>query len=244
MAGIGRLRKAKIGRKCQLNLISFVSLKFSMAFNYLHLDQTPYEEALRLQEQLFGEALNSKLEDRWAVQTLIMLQHEPVYTLGKSGDPSNLIVPVEDTGATFYRTNRGGDITYHGPGQLVGYPIFDLYSLNMGVRQFVETLEDCIIDCLADYGLKGKRIAGASGVWLDSGGEERKICALGIKISRGVSMHGFAFNINTDLTYFNHIIPCGITDKSVTSLAKEMGEEIDFWEVENNLLGHFIKRFG
>lgn len=175
---------------------------------------------------------------------LVFLQHHPVYTLGKSGDINNLIVPVEKCGAEFHKTNRGGDITFHGPGQLVGYPIFDLETFHMGVRDYVETIEDCIMELCLGYGVKTSRIEGASGVWVDArGSDPRKICALGIKISKGISMHGFAFNINTDLSYFDNIVPCGINDKGVTSLARETGLDLKVDEVVPRLLDVFRNRF-
>lgn len=215
-----------------------------MSFSVLTIDTATYEEGLLLQENLFNAQLEKKANQKPTSNTLILLQHSPVYTLGKSGDLANLKVPIEETGAEFHKTNRGGDITYHGPGQITGYPIFDLNQLSLGVRQYVESLEQCVIDCIADYGLKGGRVDGASGVWLDIGTEkERKICAVGIKISRGISMHGFAFNINTDLSYFENIIPCGIEDKGVTSLQKELGKKMDLKEVEKKLTSYFEKYF-
>lgn len=215
-----------------------------MAFNSIILDKTHYEDALKFQEALFQTALQRKAEGKKAVNQLIFLEHFPVYTLGKSGEVKNLRIPIEETDADFYRTNRGGDITYHGPGQLTGYPIFNLNDLNMGVRQYVDTIEECIIQCIAEYGLKGERSAGASGVWLDVGKpNERKICAIGIKVSRGITMHGFAFNINTDLSYFENIIPCGIEDKGVTSLSHELKKSISFKEVSNILNQKFALHF-
>ena len=164
------------------------------------MDRTDYADALELQESLFQKQLDNKAAEEPTTNTLIFLQHEPVYTLGKSGDINNLKRPIEEIDAAYFKTNRGGDITYHGPGQLTGYPIFDLSSFDMGVRSYVETIEQCVIDCIAEYGLEGQRLDSASGVWLDADKENaRKICAVGIKISRGISMHGFAFNINTDL---------------------------------------------
>ena len=215
-----------------------------MNFDFLSLGRTSYQDGLLLQENLFNAQLEHLEANEPTSNTLIFLQHDPVYTLGKSGDLNNLKVPIEETDAEFFKTNRGGDITYHGPGQLTGYPIFDLNSFNIGVREYVEILEQCIIDCIAEYGLEGKRIDGASGVWLDAGtSTERKICAVGIKVSRGVCMHGFAFNINTDLSYFENIIPCGLEDKGVTSLAKELGKKQDFVEVEKRLLKQFEQKF-
>lgn len=215
-----------------------------MNFSLLHLEPTSYLDGLMLQENLFNAQLEKKAKHEQPTNTLIFLEHTPVYTLGKSGDLSNLKKPIEETDAEFFKTNRGGDITYHGPGQLTGYPIFDLTQFDMGVRQYVETVEQCIIDCIAHYGLKGERVEKASGVWLGVGTEEeRKICAVGIKVSRGITMHGFAFNINTDLSYFENIIPCGIEDKGVTSLAKELGKKVDFKEVMSILEACFNQRF-
>jgi len=215
-----------------------------MSFNLLSLETTTYLDGLMIQENLFNAQLEKKAKENPTSNTLILLQHHPVYTLGKSGDLSNLKIPIEETDAEFYRTNRGGDITYHGPGQMTGYPIFDLTLLDIGVRQYVETLEQCIMDCIEKFGLQGERVEGASGVWLDVGTEnERKICAVGIKVSRGITMHGFAFNINTNLDYFDNIIPCGMDDKEVTSLEKELGRKLNFYEVEKNLVDCFTKRF-
>lgn len=213
-------------------------------FNIFHINHTPYQEALNFQQFWFDKQLEKKAAGEDTANTLILLQHTPVYTLGKSGDIKNLKVPIEDTDAEYFQTSRGGDITYHGPGQITGYPVFDLDNFKMGVRKYVETLEDCVIDCIAMYGLKGERIKEASGVWIDPKGKNpRKICAVGIKVSRMVTMHGFAFNVNTDLDYFNNIIPCGLDNMGVTSLAKELGKEMDIKEVEMNLAKCFLKRF-
>ena len=200
-----------------------------MSYTLITLDPTNYLDALSFQEIFFNAQLERKEKGEKTSNTLILLQHTPVYTLGKSGDINNLKVPVEETGAEFYQTKRGGDITFHGPGQLVAY---------------VTKLEQCVIDCIAEYGIKGERVEEASGVWLDAGKEnERKICAVGLKVSRGISMHGLAFNINTDLSYFDHIVPCGLDDKSVTSLEKELGKKMDFYEVQNKLITQFDKHF-
>jgi lipoyl(octanoyl) transferase len=212
--------------------------------NLIYINPTDYEDALNFQECLFQAQLERINKGENSKDYLIFLQHNPVYTLGKSGDESNLKVPIEKTDAQFYKTNRGGDITYHGPGQLTGYPIFNLEHFGIGVREYVELMEQCVIDCIANYGLKGERLDGASGVWLDTNGENpRKICAIGIKVSRGITMHGFAFNINTDLSYFENIIPCGIDDKGVTSLENELGKKMNFKAVEKVLLECFEKRF-
>lgn len=213
-------------------------------FNIIDLGISAYEEALHFQEALFQQKLDKKAKGESAPNQLIFTQHLPVYTLGKSGDPSNLRVPIEKTDAEFYQTSRGGDITFHGPGQLTIYPIFDLADFNMGVRQYVESLELAIIDCLKNYGLKGERMESASGVWLDIHGDNpRKICAIGIKVSRGICMHGLAFNINTDLSYFENIIPCGIADKGVSSVQKELNKKIPLEEVMENTITSFQKYF-
>ena len=215
-----------------------------MSFTLITLDPTNYLDALLFQETFFNAQLEKKDKGENTSNTLILLQHTPVYTLGKSGDINNLKVPIEETGAEFYQTKRGGDITFHGPGQLVVYPIFDTENFGISVREYVEKLEQCVIDCIAEYGLKGERITEASGVWLDAETENaRKICAVGLKVSRGISMHGLAFNINTDLSYFDHIVPCGLDDKSVTSLEKELGKKMDFYEVQGKLIAQFEKHF-
>ena len=215
-----------------------------MSFTTITLEPTNYMDALMFQENFFNAQLVKKAKGEKTSNTLILLQHTPVYTLGKSGDISNLKIPIEDTGAEFYKTKRGGDITFHGPGQLVVYPVFDTESYGISIREFVAKLEQCVIDCIAEFGLKGARVEDASGVWLDGGSEkERKICAVGLKVSRGVSMHGLAFNINTDLSYFDHIVPCGLDDKAVTSLEKELGKKMNFFEIQRKLIAQFEKHF-
>jgi lipoyl(octanoyl) transferase len=215
-----------------------------MSFTTIILEPTNYMDALMFQENFFNAQLEKKSKGEKTVNTLILLQHTPVYTLGKSGDVSNLKVPIEETGAEFYKTKRGGDITFHGPGQLVVYPVFDTETFNISVREYVAKLEQCVIDSIAEFGLTGERITEASGVWLDAGNEKvRKICAVGLKVSRGISMHGLAFNVNTDLSYFEHIVPCGLDDKAVTSLEKEMGRKMDFFEVQRKLIVQFEKHF-
>ena len=170
-----------------------------------------------------------------------------MYTLGKSGDKKNLLVNedyLKSRGATFHKINRGGDITYHGPGQLVAYPILDLDNFFTDIHKYLRFLEEAVISTLKEYGLESERSKGETGVWLDVGTPKaRKICALGVKSSRWVTMHGFAFNINSNLSYFGNIIPCGITDKSVTSLQKELGRKIDMEEVKNKVKSHLIILF-
>jgi lipoyl(octanoyl) transferase len=196
-----------------------------------------YKEAWLFQEKFFNKILEIKSKNRnegTKIATknhLIFCEHPHVYTLGNSGNKDNLLVNEEylkSRGATFYKTNRGGDITYHGPGQIVGYPIFDLDNFFNDIGKYLRFLEEVIILTLKEYGLNGERSKGETGVWLDVGKPTaRKICAMGVKTSRWVSMHGFAFNLNTDLSYFENIIPCGINDKKVTSLEKEKGHKID-----------------
>ena len=212
-----------------------------------------YKEAWDYQEKRFNEILdvkkNNRKENRQdpTLSYLLFCEHPHVYTLGKSGDENNLLVNEEylkSRGATFYKINRGGDITYHGPGQIVGYPILDLDNFFTDIHKYLRYLEEAVILTLADYGIESTRSDGETGVWLDVGGEKaRKICALGVRSSRWVTMHGFAFNVNCDLSYFGNIIPCGIVDKSVTSLQKELGKEVDMQEVQQKLKDHLKKLF-
>ncbi len=208
-----------------------------------------YKESWAAQEELFNNILEQKKEHS-ALQTqdyLILVEHPHVYTLGKSGQENNLLLnymQLQAKNAQFVHTNRGGDITYHGPGQIVGYPILNLENYNLGLRQYIENIEESIIRTIADYGLKGERAKGAAGVWLGVGTpNERKICAIGVKSSRFVTMHGFALNVNTDLNYFNHINPCGFTDKGVTSLEKELGKQISIEDVKHKYITEFVRLF-
>ena len=179
---------------------------------------------------------------------LLLVEHPPVYTLGKSGNIDNVLMSekqLEENGIQFFRTNRGGDITFHGDQQIVGYPILDLEKFYTDIGKYLRNLEEVIIQTLADYGLKGARSSGETGVWIDPDvpGRERKICAMGVRTSRWITMHGFAFNVNTDLSYFNNIIPCGIQNKQVTSLQKELEKEIDFMEAKERVKKNFEKVF-
>ena len=212
-----------------------------------------YKEAWDYQEKRFNEILdvkkNNRKENRQdpTLSYLLFCEHPHVYTLGKSGDENNLLVNedyLKSRGATFYKINRGGDITYHGPGQIVGYPILDLDNFFTDIHKYLRYLEEAVILTLADYGIESTRSDGETGVWLDVGSEKaRKICALGVRSSRWVTMHGFAFNVNCDLSYFGNIIPCGIVDKSVTSMQKELGKEVDMQEVQQKLKGHLKNLF-
>lgn len=207
-----------------------------------------YKETWDYQETLFEEVVeNKKIKPGAAPGYLILCEHPHVYTLGKSGNENNLLIQPEflkSINATYYRINRGGDITYHGPGQLVGYPIIDLESFKLGVKEYVHLLEEVIINTLKEFGISSSRFEGATGVWLDTGTPKaRKICAIGVRISRYVSMHGYALNVNTDLKYFNYINPCGFQDKGVTSMQKELGRELEMTEVKKVFVNEFNKLF-
>lgn len=215
--------------------------------SYLDWGLKEYNEAWQEQEKLFNDLLQKKQLNLPTKNYLVFCEHPHVYTLGKSGDEHNLLlnyIQLQAKNASFVQTNRGGDITYHGPGQLVGYPIFDLANFDMGLRRYIELLEEAIIEFIALYGLQGERLAGATGVWLDTATPRaRKICAIGVRSSRYVTMHGFALNISTDLSYFSHINPCGFTDKGVTSLALETGLEFDFDLVKQQVRKIIEKKF-
>ena len=212
-----------------------------------------YKKCWDYQEELFSKILAVKSANRKEDKSdatknyLLFCEHPHVYTLGKSGEKTNLLVNedyLKSRGATFYKINRGGDITYHGPGQIVGYPILDLDNFFTDIHKYLRLLEEAVILTLKEYGLEGERSDGETGVWFDVGtSKARKICALGVKTSRWVTMHGFAFNVNSDLSYFGNIIPCGITDKSVTSLQKELEKKLDMNEVKNKLKAHLIELF-
>lgn len=178
---------------------------------------------------------------------LLFCEHNPVYTLGKSGSIKNLLLTeegLEAKGIEYFKINRGGDITYHGPGQITGYPIFDLEKFKPDLHWYLRTMEDAVINLLADYGIESERSKGETGVWLDVGKPTaRKICAIGVRCSRWITMHGFAFNVNTDLDYFKFIIPCGITDKAVTSLQAEVGYELEYDKVKEELKAHLAKAY-
>ena len=192
-------------------------------FTYHDLGYIDYEEALAIQTTAFNSLLAAKAEQRVEENLLFFCEHQPVLTIGKSGKDSNLLIPEEllqKRGISFHHINRGGDITYHGPGQITGYPVFDLDGWQLGLKQYIELLEEIVIRFLALYQIKGERLSGATGVWIDPHipRKARKICAIGVKSSRFVTMHGFALNINTDLSHFSFINPCGFVDKGVTSL--------------------------
>ena len=220
------------------------------------LNLVPYQEAWDMQERLMSDISGIKLANRDHPQNdlsitpnyLLFCQHPHVYTLGKSGDASHLLMREEflhTINATFFKTNRGGDITYHGPGQLVGYPIFDLENFYTDIHLYLRMLEEAIILTCQDYGLEAGRINGLTGVWINHESDQaRKSCAFGVKASRWISMHGFAFNVNSDLSYFSHIVPCGISEKGVTSLSHELGVGVSEFEVKEIVLGHLSDLFG
>lgn len=221
---------------------------------FLDLGSKDYKEVWDYQEQLFTRILDIKISNRREEASeetpnyLLFVEHPHVYTLGKSGDLNNLLLDeqqLEAKGATFYKINRGGDITYHGPGQIVGYPILDLENFFTDIHKYLRLLEEVVILTIADYGLQGTRSPGETGVWLDVGTPfARKICAMGVRASRWVTMHGFAFNVNADLGYFDNIIPCGIKDKAVTSLNVELGvAKVNEDGVKRKILIYFSQLF-
>jgi len=198
-----------------------------------------YNSAWEKQEKLFNETIQLKMNDKATQNTLVFCEHPHVYTLGKSGDKHNMLlnmIQLQAKDASFVKTNRGGDITYHGPGQLVGYPIFDLANFDMGLKQYIFNIEEAIIKTLLAYNIHSRRLEGATGVWIDVGQPNcRKICAIGVRSSRYVTMHGFALNVNTQLEYFSYINPCGFIDKGVTSMEKELSDKVDM-DMFKNLL--------
>lgn len=215
-----------------------------------------YKQCWDYQEKIFAEIIDIKVANRNLPQEkhqiplhhLIFCEHPHVYTLGKSGSRDHVLISDEEmerVGATFYKINRGGDITYHGPGQIVGYPILDLDYFFTDIHKYLRFLEEAIILTLAKYGISAERFSGYTGVWIDATNPEkaRKICAMGVRCSRWVTMHGFAFNVNTDLNYFNHIVPCGIKDKDVTSLERELGRKVEMEEVKAILKEEIRKLF-
>lgn len=220
---------------------------------FKNLGKIDYQEAWDLQEKLFKQTIDEKISIRNGAEGivtknyLLFCEHPHVYTLGKSGDVSHLLLDDEQlkqADATFYNINRGGDITYHGPGQLVAYPIFDLDHFFTDIHKYMRFLEEAVIQTLAHYGIEATRSEGLTGVWIDpKGPKARKICAMGVKCSRWVTMHGIGFNVNSDLSYFSHIIPCGIQDKAVTSMQEELGRELDFNEVASVLKDKLAQQF-
>ncbi len=222
---------------------------------YIDIGRKDYKEVWDYQAAIFAKLVNAKKNENGTVEpeslpgTFIFVEHPHVYTLGKSGSENNLLLnylQLQAKDAKFYKIDRGGDITYHGPGQIVGYPIFDLEIIKIGLREYIYRLEEAIIKTVNGYGIAASRFEGGTGVWIDPEipGKARKICAIGVKASKFVTMHGFAFNVNTDLTYFNNINPCGFTDKGVTSLRKELGAEQDMEAVKGSVKKNLQEVFG
>ena len=202
-----------------------------------------YREAWRRQEEIFDRQIDNKQNKLPTENNLIFCEHPHVYTIGKSGNAGNML--IDDGTVPVYRTDRGGDITYHGFGQIVGYPVFDLESLGIGLREYITRLEEAVIRLLDNYDIEGGHSAEGTGVWIDTAlpAKARKICAIGVRSSRYVTMHGFALNVNTDLSYFGRINPCGFTDRGVTSMKKELGKSLDIDEVKQKLFKHIEEVF-
>jgi lipoyl(octanoyl) transferase len=219
-------------------------------FKFVDLGIKDYKKCWEYQESLLREVSTNKLNNKTpsALNYFLLVEHPHVYTLGKSGDENNLLAHddfLKKINAVFYKIDRGGDITYHGPGQLVGYPIIDLEFYGIGVREYISRMEDAIIETISEYGLLGSRKEGATGVWLEADHKvrARKICAIGVRVSRGVTMHGFALNVNTDLRYFNYINPCGFTTYGVTSIGQELERNIDMEEIKLLIQASFNRLF-
>lgn len=223
-----------------------------MKVGYKDLGTMPYKECWQLQQALFEQRLETRRRGEKGEDcgTILTVEHPPVYTLGKSGKQSNMLIPqsyLESLGAEFFHIDRGGDITFHGPGQIVCYPILDIEQLGIGLRRYIEILEEAVIVTVAHYGITAERLAGATGVWIcdrEGDGEPknwRKICAIGVRASHFVTMHGLALNVATDLKWFTMINPCGFVDKGVTSISKEIGEIVDFEEVKQLLVATLTK---
>ena len=218
-----------------------------MKIKFEDLGLIDYKKAWDYQADIFGKLVEAKKQKQNGSQFLLFCEHPHVYTLGKNGDDSNMLMTevfLKSIDATFYRIDRGGDITYHGPGQIVGYPIFDLDIQGLSIKEYIYKVEQSVINTLNHYGIVAGRLDGATGVWLNDEKGERKICAIGVKASRKCTMHGFAFNVNTDIKYFDYINPCGFTDKGVTSLENEIGEKHNFEEVKLILKEKIYNEFG
>ena len=223
-----------------------------MKVGYKDLGTMPYKDCWQLQQSLFESRLELRRRGEQGEDcgTILTVEHTPVYTLGKSGKQSNMLISqayLESLGAEFFHIDRGGDITFHGPGQIVCYPILDIEKLGIGLRRYIEILEQAVIETVAHYGIKAERLEGATGVWICDRGADgtpqnwRKICAIGVRASHFVTMHGLALNVSTDLKWFTMINPCGFTDKGVTSISKEIGKDVDFEEVKQLLVQTLTK---
>lgn len=218
------------------------------ATRFIDLGRKSYREVWKQQEELLETVKEQKKQKERTSNYLLFVEHNPVYTLGRSGNDGNMLmnaIQLKAKHAEFIKVDRGGDITYHGPGQLVVYPVIDMENFSLGVKDYVNDLEEVVIKSLAAYGIAGQRLPGATGVWLEADTKAaRKICAIGVRCSQYVTMHGFALNVNTDLNYFSYIHPCGFIDKGVTSIAKELGREIDMQEVKEYVKNCFAEIFG
>ncbi len=218
-----------------------------VSVEFEELGTIDYKKAWDYQEELFQKSLELKANNKKAHNYLLFCEHPHVYTLGKSGDKRNLLLNenlLKHKKATFYKINRGGDITYHGPGQIVGYPIIDLEQFNINIKDYICKIEEAIISTLSEFNIIAERLEGATGIWLDTNNTKtRKICAIGVRASRYITMHGFAFNVNTNLEYFTYINPCGYINKGVTSMKKELGKEQNMEEIKKVLLKKIIEEF-
>ena len=214
-------------------------------FNFIDWGVIDYNEALKNQEALFNLKIEQKIAGKQPTQDLILCEHLPVYTIGKHGDDNNMLMSdkwLKENNIKLIHISRGGDITYHGPGQITGYPILDLQQLHLGLKDYIHQIEEAVIITIANYGIIGSRLTDATGVWIDPlGSNARKICAIGVRASRYVTMHGFALNVNTDLRYFSYINPCGFSDKAVTSIQKEIGTCVPINQVKQELLSNISK---
>lgn len=215
---------------------------------FIDLGRKSYREVWQQQEELLEMVKEQKKQEERTSNYLLFVEHDPVYTLGRSGDDGNMLmnaIQLKARHAEFIKVDRGGDITFHGPGQLVVYPVIDMENFSLGVKDYVNNLEEVVIKSLSAYGIVGQRLPGATGVWLEADTKTaRKICAIGVRCSQYVTMHGFALNVNTDLNYFNYIHPCGFVDKGVTSIAQELGKEIDMQQVKECVKSRFVEIFG
>ncbi|MBN1252490.1 MAG: lipoyl(octanoyl) transferase LipB [Bacteroidales bacterium] len=216
--------------------------------NFTDLGKINYKDAWDFQHKLFNENIENKRLNKPTKNKLLFCEHNNVYTIGKSGNQSNLLlnnISLKDKGIEFYNIDRGGDITYHGHGQIVAYPIFDLDTLNIGTREYIYKLENTVIKTMEEYGIECGRLDGAAGIWIEPEivANSRKICAIGVRSSHRITMHGLALNVNTDLTYYNYINPCGFTERGVTSMQKELNKHIDFEDVKAALLKNFRNEF-
>ncbi len=235
-----------MSRVCYLELIYIRRFVFMGKLNFKDLGMASYSDVYKIQTDLFNQLLNKKIAGEKTEGVILFCEHQHVFTIGKSGDDNNLLVDntlMQKKKIDFFHTDRGGDITYHGPGQIVVYPIIDLDNYKKSPKEYVYILENSIIEVLSRYGIKGEISQGNIGVWLDVGtAKERKICSVGVKISRKICMHGLALNVNTDLAYFDYINPCGFTDKQMTSMQKELGKKVDAERIKSMIKNELVQR--